>query len=86
MVQSRCGLLCDECEYREQTGCAGCIPSMGNPFHGKCPVAICCQEKTLDHCGQCSAFPCSQLNDYAWDAEHGDNGARLETLKEWLEN
>ena len=21
MVESRCGILCDECEYKEKTGC-----------------------------------------------------------------
>ena len=25
MVESRCGILCSECEYREQVNCKGCV-------------------------------------------------------------
>ena len=61
-VQSRCGLLCSWCEYREPCGCGGCVETKGNPFHGECPVAVCCQDKGYEHCGQCEALPgqCAQ--------------------------
>ncbi len=53
MVESRCGILCSECEYREQMGCAGCI-HIDKPFWGEgCPLKTCSEEKKLEHCGQC---------------------------------
>lgn len=85
-VQSRCGLLCHGCSFKESCGCKGCIESMGNPFHGACPIALCCQEKGFKHCGQCPQMPCQKLREYSIeDKAHGDNppGARLEMLKRW---
>ena len=56
-VQSRCGLLCKWCTYRESHGCGGCVETNGNPFHGECPVAKCCQNKGYAHCGECGDIP-----------------------------
>ena len=56
-VQSRCGLLCKWCTYRESHGCGGCVETNGNPFHGECPVAKCCQDKGYAHCGECGYLP-----------------------------
>lgn len=25
MVESRCGILCSECDYREKKNCGGCV-------------------------------------------------------------
>ena len=63
----------------------GCIPTNGNPFHGECPVAVCCQEKGLVHCGQCPEIPCELLTSYSCDKENGDSpvGARIEQCKRW---
>ncbi|MDL2287141.1 pyridoxamine 5'-phosphate oxidase family protein [Eubacteriales bacterium OttesenSCG-928-G02] len=63
-VQSRCGLLCSFCSYREEYNCGGCIETNGNPFHGECPVAKCCQDKTYNHCGECESLPdrCTESN------------------------
>ena len=33
MVESRCGILCGQCEYREQMGCTGCV-NIQKPFWG----------------------------------------------------
>lgn len=56
MIESRCGILCSECEYREQTGCKGCT-EMEKPFWGEgCPVKACCEEKAHDHCESCGDF------------------------------
>lgn len=84
-VQSRCGLTCNGCSYREPCNCGGCIETNGRPFHGECPVAVCCQEKGYDHCGECPDMPCEQLKLYTCDPEHGDHpeGARIELLKRW---
>ena len=55
MVESRCGLLCSQCGYRESMGCTGCV-RIEKPFWGeKCPVKSCCEERRLDHCGLCGA-------------------------------
>ena len=38
MIESRCGILCSECTYREQMNCEGCV-HIQKPFWGdSCPV------------------------------------------------
>ena len=82
-AESRCGLLCSECSYREQMSCAGCI-CIGKPFWGDvCPVKSCCEEKKHEHCGECADFPCSLLNGFAYDEKQGDNGKRIEQCRFW---
>jgi hypothetical protein len=85
MIDSRCGLHCTGCEWKETNGCGGCIETNGNPFHGKCPVAACCQYKGFTHCGECPVIPCELLSQYSNDPEHGDKpvGKRIEQCKEW---
>ena len=84
-IDSRCGLHCTGCEYKESCNCGGCIETDGHPFHGECPVAVCCQEKGIVHCGECAEFPCNLLKQYSCDPEHGDTpaGARIEQCKKW---
>jgi hypothetical protein len=84
LVQSRCGLRCNECEWVEKANCPGCLNAHGKPFHGECVVAICCEDRDLLHCGKCDDFPCEKLIAFAYDSEHGDNGERIETLRKWL--
>ena len=64
-IQSRCGLCCDTCGFKESHGCGGCIETNGNPFHGECPVAKCCQDRGHTHCGECENLPdpCGELDD-----------------------
>jgi hypothetical protein len=31
MIESRCGINCSKCEYRESTGCMGCV-NIDKPF------------------------------------------------------
>ena len=81
MVESRCGLVCSECEYAVKTGCKGCFA--GDPFWGVCKVAACCVGKGHEHCGVCGQFPCESLRSFSYDEEQGDNGARIEVLKSW---
>ena len=88
-IQSRCGLMCDTCAFREPYNCGGCIETLGHPFHGECPIAICAQKKGFEHCGQCLDMPCDKLYEYSCgDDENCDNpkGARLEILKYWSAN
>lgn len=83
MVESRCGILCSECNYREQMGCMGCI-TMDKPFWGeRCSVKSCCESKGNGHCGQCDTFSCETLEAFAYDKEQGDNGKRIEQCKSW---
>lgn len=84
MIESRCGTICSECEYKEKMNCKGCI-AISKPFWGeKCLVKSCCEEKNLEFCGQCIEFPCSLLKEFAYDKEQGDNGLRIENCKKWI--
>lgn len=85
MVESRCGLLCKDCGYRETMGCKGCA-AIKKPFWGEaCPVKACCENKGHEHCGLCESFPCALLNQFSFDKEEGDNGRRIEQCREWKE-
>ena len=82
-IESRCGLLCSECAYREQMNCTGCV-QIQKPFWGEsCPVKSCCETKAHGHCGQCEKFPCELLHGFAYDEKQGDNGKRIENCKNW---
>lgn len=84
MIESRCGVLCSKCEYREAMNCSGCI-SMDKPFWGdSCPVKSCCEKKSQQYCGECDNFPCELLTQFAYDKEQGDNGERIKQCKQWM--
>ena len=83
MIESRCGIVCSECEYRESMGCTGCA-NITKPFWGEsCPLKSCCESKPLAHCGECGDFPCGILTAFAYDKEQGDDGKRIEQCKQW---
>lgn len=83
MIESRCGLLCAQCAYREQMNCPGCV-HMDKPFWGEsCPVKACCEDKGHSHCGQCGEFPCNLLHQFAYDEKQGDGGKRIEQCRCW---
>ena len=83
MIESRCGILCSACEYKETMGCKGCT-EIEKPFWGEsCPVKACCEEKPHMHCGECASFPCTLAHQFAYDAQQGDNGRRLEQCQKW---
>ena len=78
MIESRCGLRCSDCNFRESMGCKGCV-NMDKPFWAdSCPVKSCCEKKGLQHCGECDGFVCPLLHTFAYDMEQSDNGARIE--------
>lgn len=84
MIESRCGLLCSDCPYKEQMGCRGCA-AMEKPFWGEsCPIKNCCEAKEQEHCGQCTDFSCDLLNQFAYDEKQGDDGKRIEQCRCWL--
>ena len=83
MIESRCGLLCSACDYREKMNCPGCV-AMAKPFWGDaCAVKSCCESRQHDHCGQCGEFPCETLKEFSHAKEHGDNGKRIEQCRAW---
>ena len=83
MIQSRCGLRCQECEYRESMNCAGCL-QIEKPFWGEsCPIKACCEGRARMHCGECREFPCALLLDFSYDKEQGDGGKRLWQCRCW---
>lgn len=83
MVESRCGILCGACEYRDKMHCGGCV-HIDKPFWGDaCPVKSCCESKGLEHCGTCRDFPCDLLGQFAYDKEQGDEGKRIEQCRDW---
>lgn len=83
MIESRCGILCGQCQYREQMGCPGCV-NIDKPFWvDACPVKACTEGKTHAHCGQCQNFPCQLLNQFAYDEKQGDGGKRIEQCRLW---
>lgn len=82
MIESRCGIVCSECTYREEFNCTGCV-NIAVPAWGQCDVKICCESKNLQQCGECGSFPCSMLNEFAYDKEHGDDGKRIQQCKKW---
>ena len=85
MIESRCGIICGECGFREQMGCSGCT-QIQKPFWGdSCLVKSCYEEKSHAHCGQCASFPCPLLNQFAYDEKQGDSGKRIEQCGKWKE-
>lgn len=85
-IDSRCGLHCIGCSWKESHNCGGCIETQGHPFHGECPIALCCQAKGYMHCGECGTLPCDMLYAYAYlDPAHGDKpqGARVARCRRW---
>lgn len=83
MIESRCGIICSECEYRESMGCLGCV-NIEKPFWSdSCSVKSCCEKKGYLHCGMCGNFPCDELIQYSYDKEQGDNGKRIVQCRCW---
>lgn len=83
MIESRCGLKCSVCEYRETMNCSGCT-AMEKPFWGDaCPVKSCCENKQHAHCGECAQFPCVLLHEFAYDEKQGDDGKRIAQCRLW---
>lgn len=81
-MESRCGLLCRKCDLLKAEKCKSCA-NIDNPFWGVCPVKKCCEEKKLEHCGECIEFPCARLEEFAYDEKEGDCGVRLYQCKIW---
>ena len=82
MVESRCGILCSACKFREKMNCQGCV-AIDKPYWGECQVKSCCEGKGYNNCGECPELPCETLTQFAYDEHNGDAGRRIERCKEW---
>lgn len=83
-MRAYCGTDCESCEWRERTNCGGCKACGGDMFWGTCEAAKCAIEQGHTHCGGCDQLPCTKLKALYDDPEHGDNGERLQNLKDWM--
>jgi hypothetical protein len=81
----KCGAYCGDCDWKEVMECPGCLGSDGKLFWGECSVAKCSIDKGINHCGHCKVLPCENLQMSFDNMEHGDNGERLQNLKNWAE-
>ena len=79
---SICGIDCDICKYKEEKECKGCRICEGKIFWGECDLYECCTSKGLEHCGLCSDFPCTMLQE--WSAS--ENPERIDNLKKLISN
>ncbi|MDR0992428.1 MAG: DUF3795 domain-containing protein [Ruminococcus sp.] len=78
-----CGLDCNACTIKETVLCAGCRESDGTYWDGICEIKECAVKlQKVEHCGNCKKFPCDTLLDISFDPETGDEGLRIERLKE----
>jgi len=62
--------------------CNGCWDKTGVCFCDDCGLRICCVEKELEHCGECSDFPCEEYVDWVGGYEHHKRAMKyLKALK-----
>ena len=82
MFESRCGICCNNCESKESVNCTGCL-NMKIPFWGgECEVKSCCEQKQLNHCGECPDFPCKLLS--TMGVEEGyDPQPKIAQCRQW---
>ena len=70
MILSACGLICDECEYFNNT-CTGCINVKGSTFWAVemlpdkvCPLYDCSiNRNSFRNCGDCGELPCKMFRE-----------------------
>lgn len=74
---SVCGIDCDTCKFKAEQNCEGCQLLKGKVFWGECELYKCSSEKGHEHCGMCSDFPCSKLQEWA----SSENPERIDNLK-----
>ena len=66
LIFAGCGILCNDCEFysgEKAPQCPGCFQSDGAPFWGQCQLYKCNKQKSVDHCGICTDFPCEKFID-----------------------
>lgn len=54
MPKTFCGKNCEECTWKADLNCAGCLNGPGNPYREcECRIAKCCLEKGHEECATC---------------------------------
>ncbi|UCD97105.1 MAG: DUF3795 domain-containing protein [Candidatus Bathyarchaeota archaeon] len=56
-----CGAYCGVCDFytkKKTPHCRGCTSENGYPFWGECQLFTCAKKHSVDHCGNCTEFPC----------------------------
>ena len=82
MFESRCGVCCNTCERKNLVHCFGCL-DMNTPFWGgECGVKTCCENKKLNHCGECEVFPCDILANMGKEQGY-DPTIKIEQCRKW---
>jgi hypothetical protein len=51
----------------EQVSCEGCSGPLDAHWSSDCKIMLCAKKKKVQHCSQCSEFPCSILKEFASD-------------------
>jgi hypothetical protein len=50
--------------------CRGCWDKTDVRWSPDCDLLLCCEEKKLNHCGECAEFPCEKYKEWAKDLDH----------------
>ena len=59
IMDSLCGLDCNECGYMGK--CGGCVATGGKPFGGTCVVGLCCEKRVCENHGQVFSKGCGLM-------------------------
>ena len=77
---SFCGIYCKTCNnYKKNENCQDCKHE--TELLWDCPIRICAMERGVLHCGQCTEFPCEELNSFY----HDGKPSHLQAYKNLLE-
>ena len=58
--------------------------AMERPFWGgECQVKSCCEDRKLNHCGECPKFPCDMLSNMGKD-QGFDPLPKIEMCRKWI--
>ncbi|PKK89179.1 MAG: hypothetical protein CVV64_15330 [Candidatus Wallbacteria bacterium HGW-Wallbacteria-1] len=85
-----CGQDCNGCGHFNN-GCVGCMATDGVPFWmehvpmDSCPVFECSVARGVEHCGDCTSYPCRtymdlrdpSMSDEQWDESVSDRRVNL---------
>lgn len=81
IIESYCGLQCNNCDAKKSHRCGGCVASNGILYQEKCEIAECAKSRGKRFCGECEQFPCEIIERISHDPEYGDNGTRIERCR-----
>lgn len=81
---SVCGIDCSKCSYSINKNCAGCrivAPEGKCVWGGRCELHDCAVDQHLQHCGNCSKFPCQKLIEAHKNENPNGNGIEIDNLR-----